>query len=118
MLPKPLKVSTAEKNKAKADELRRLNRLVWERDSGQCVVCGSGRIFGVRGQTGAHHILSRNAHPAQRLDVKNLVLLCHQCHENANTEAMVRKLFATLAERHKYDYSDLPYRYYKEKNEN
>ena len=112
--PKPSKQNTRpQRRKVFREELEKLNALVWERDGGQCIICGSGRIYGKRGKSGANHILSRGAHPELALDIRDLDLLCVDCHAVANTEEMVRKQFKIM-QRYGYDYSELPYRYYVE----
>lgn len=65
--------------------------------------------------TGANHILSRGAHRELALDIRNLDLLCVDCHtEKANTEEVVRAQFKILKERYGYPYDEIPYRYYLE----
>jgi hypothetical protein len=95
-------------------ELRDLNRLVWKRDGGRCIKCGSTDINGTPFSSGAHHCLSRGAHPEIALDIRNLCLLCRKCHgDDANTEPVVREILHKMKKLpQKYDYSQPPYRGY------
>lgn len=56
---------------------------VWKRDGSQCRIClrqvvRSLELLPNRGEV--HHLMTRGAHPEQRFDVANGVLLCAVCH--------------------------------------
>jgi 5-methylcytosine-specific restriction endonuclease McrA len=61
-------------------------RAVWKRDQGICQACRR-RVYPMlefapdKGEV--HHRLTRGAHPDQRYDVANGVLLCVGCHDKA-----------------------------------
>jgi nitrate reductase cytochrome c-type subunit len=97
---------------AKRKELEKLNDVIWKRDSGRCIRCHSSRIVGTPMVSGAHHIKGRGAWSSEMLLEKNLCLLCVSCHQNANTETMIRELLHKMKELYDYDYSEIPYRGY------
>jgi 5-methylcytosine-specific restriction endonuclease McrA len=83
------------------------NSYVWTRDLGRCIVCGSKDIVGEPYKGGAHHILSRQSHPSLILCVRNLCLLCRNCHtEEANTKPFARKLLKIMMEKYFYTYKE------------
>ena len=55
----------------------KLRRKVYERDGGQCVLCGGAGAH-------IHHIIFRSQ--GGKDEAENLVTLCGSCHENARSE--------------------------------
>ncbi len=106
----------SEKQKAKLLLLKDVNRIVWERDKGVCIVCSSPDIFGEPFVSGGAHLLSRGIAPAEYLSEKNIALLCILHHgDDADTVPMRRKLVQLMAKNHpEYDYNIQPYQWYLE----
>lgn len=66
-------------------------KAVWKRDRGTCQRCGK-KSKGKQDKFHIHHIVSF-AYKPLRADVKNLVLLCNDCHHWVHSKANVNREF-------------------------
>ncbi len=103
----------SDKQRKRLAELEKVNALVWERDSGRCVRCGSTRIAGVPFKSGSHHLFGRNTRPNFFLRPDLMALLCIECHNNfSNTVMVTIELLNLLRNRYHYEYADPELQWY------
>lgn len=92
-------------NKDKRQIIQSMNKDVWKRDAGLCVLCNSNRIVGIPGVAGAHHILGRNRPDSNQ--PRHCCLLCQRCHDDSIHTVKGRgRCLTELQRRYDYEYDD------------